>query len=68
MSVNETATQNVRPTPVPPAWGGGGGAEAAKLFVSQRDVDKCGSQPVGITLYFYVVGFRVNINEVMCLT
>ncbi len=30
------------------------------LLVSQRDVDKYGSQPVGITLYFYVVGFRVN--------
>jgi hypothetical protein len=31
------------------------------LLVSQRDVDKYGSQPVGITLYFYVVGFRVNV-------
>jgi hypothetical protein len=29
-------------------------------LVSQRDVDKYGSQPVGITLYFYVVGFRVK--------
>jgi hypothetical protein len=33
------------------------------LLVSQRDVDKYGSQPVGITLYFYVVGFRVKKNN-----
>jgi hypothetical protein len=32
------------------------------LLVSQRDVDKYGSQPVGITLYFYVVGFRVKLR------
>jgi hypothetical protein len=34
------------------------------LLVSQRDVDKYGSQPVGITLYFYVVGFRVKKSKV----
>jgi hypothetical protein len=33
------------------------------LLVSQRDVDKYGSQPVGITLYFYVVGFRVKTYQ-----
>ena len=41
----------------------GGGRQAAMLLVSQRDVDKYGSQPVGITLYFYVVGFRVKNDE-----
>ncbi len=38
------------------------------LLVSQRDVDKYGSQPVGITLYFYVVGFRVTVNTVCIST
>jgi hypothetical protein len=36
MSVNETATQNVRATPFPPAWGGGGALGGHVVGESER--------------------------------